>query len=1272
MNCVRPPLQKKPARGFAWSCGPCSRRQERKLEARNTPLVGEKALEGDDEEFMDEEEDENGLVLNPTGGSSPSNSDTQDSGLRPATTEQLAQAKLWPYRYLGVHCRVEDALDYDDRIYPRAASRLGPKHQANVTVWHGRPVELVKPKEIKRKYMKGNAYKKDIKPSKESVAAMEADKLAREKRPKWVVDEPPGYVRRGEDLPNNSSANTAKLRFRLPEVGEVSSRGQETSKADIHNMSPEQQEQLIDEYMARAKKLAGALGTKEYATDFLDKALELLYTNDFMPEPALEQLRHIDRRKVAEAPDFNKEELKRFEEGITKYGSQLWDTTKHVGKSRKHGDIVRFYYVWKKWDRGKEIWGSYEGRKSKKQVKPMDTKLMDDVADDYDDSAFDNEKAAERKRGFECKFCSTRKSRQWRRAPGTAPWTTVLAEPSSKSSKEKAVHLMVALCQRCAGLWRKYAITWENIEDVNKKANQGGGKAWKRKIDEELLTELKSANEASSVGLSGTAAAAAASVGADVPQTLVTQSEYEFSRKKQKTTSEEPPKKKIVEKAPEPPLIPEEPKRKTHPCAVCGEMEPVGEQHLCCRICRLTVHRNCYGVTECRSVDRWTCDMCLNDSTSQLSTTYDCVLCSVRQGQTEYELMEPPKVSHKKKTDREREKERQEKEMVIEATEDYRRKQKEMGRPVDPREPLKRTAGNNWVHIVCAVWIPEIKFDDAKALEPSEGIGLIPTARYEQVCKLCKTSSGACVTCHQCPATFHVACAQQYGYTLGFDITPVKSSRRDVINTVTLGSEAGNAAAVVYCREHSVKSIVHPMSEPVQDSDLNALQLYVRNYKQADHSLTGTVRKAAIINSSTRANTQVNNSTTARRSSVSNGSTSGTAQASRSVRVSPATITVKSEEVDEDGDRIVHLSDTVVAEPSERECSNCGCNTSPKWHRVQTTPGTNIKSSPKLLLDTAASNGHAQLDRAQFRDSSASRKLAPHLEPTMGSNVPQNDDGLQIINAVTTEAIGQSLPRGVANGAHADNDLDAPATFLCHKCFLRKGREPTPCRATVGHSEDSRGAVQDLTVPMASPVPLSSNLGASEPRYNNWPAPPTVYTAAGVSHSPEPSVGSGIQVQYAPVPAHFYGNGYATPHSHHLGTTSNHLNGTASPYQLPRSNIGHMESMPFNAPGQHHSSPPYEYALPSTNRPRSPPVPERPIHTPHGVPRAAENPFLVPHQAHSSPRQAQPRNHGSPPSRIGERPETPTEGIGRNGGWPGSDVMMNGASASPSLRNLLH
>lgn len=126
------------------------------------------------------------------------------------------------------------------------------------------------------------------------------------------------------------------------------------------------------------------------------------------------------------------------------------------------------------------------------------------------------------------------------------------------------------------------------------------------------------------------------------------------------------------------------------------------------------------------------------------------MLCPIES--TPQDFLEPMKPTHKKKNDKEREKDRVERELSIKAAEFYRKKQEEMNRPLIPREPLKRTANNNWVHVTCAVWTPEVKFGQGKALERSEGIPTIPSARYDETCKICKTNQGACVACLSCRA----------------------------------------------------------------------------------------------------------------------------------------------------------------------------------------------------------------------------------------------------------------------------------------------------------------------------------------------------------------------------------------------------------------------------------------------------------------------------------------------------------------------------------------
>jgi hypothetical protein len=550
-----------------------------------------------DDEELNEEEDE---VVH-TGRTSPEND--KDDHPTQGTPEQIHQSSLWPYRYLGQHCKVEDALDYDDRIYPRASSRIGPKHQASVVTWPGQPVQYEPALEIKK------AGKKDSKLSKEAQAALEAEKARREKRPKWIQDAPPGYVARGDDYDPDDPKCTA-IPLWKPTTDDVISSDN------------------VKKYVEDAMALAGPLELPENSTNLRDNAMVVLYSAGLDPARALNLLKEMDKDEFKE-PDFSPAEQKKFEDAIVKYGSELHLVSKHMRAAGvKHGDVVRHYYIWKKTARGKKIWGDYSGRKGKKETKKNDeeaSKLQDDVADDHDDSAYDAEKANEKKRTFMCVFCSTKTSRQWRRAPGAASvHLEGVGKTSNKNNKEQHIQ---ALCRRCAELWRRYAIQWEDIEEVAKKVAQAGGRAWKRKQDEELLKELISAKELMSItqdiselidSSSGDPGTANGSTNGEPPRKKLKSSADErngqdvaASKKKEKGSDKGTPAPAV-----------EMPKPKTLPCAICGQFDPLGDQHLSCRECRLAVHKNCYGVVDsraCAKQGKWTCDLCVNDRNPQVS-----------------------------------------------------------------------------------------------------------------------------------------------------------------------------------------------------------------------------------------------------------------------------------------------------------------------------------------------------------------------------------------------------------------------------------------------------------------------------------------------------------------------------------------------------------------------------------------------------------------------------------------------------------------------------
>jgi hypothetical protein len=490
-------------------------------------------------------------------------------------------------------------------------------------------VQLVKPTEIKKKYVKSGSNKKDTKLTKETQQAIEADRAAKAKRAKHIEDEPQGYVARGEDFANDDKANcTAQVLFKLPEVGEPSARGLDDSVVT-------QSEEITDAYMAKARDVAKKIGVEPHSTDFLDRAVALLQKNSFNMESALKELSKTKAlgtwpnsrwgwaaRDSLRDPKLvlKDDEKKKFADGVRRYGSELRLVRQHV-RTISHADTVRYWYYWKKTPQGRKIWGAYDGRKnaSKKKAATVEasTKLLDDIADDQDDSAFDNQKVYNLAKRMQCKFCSTKHSRFWRRAPNTTPGETVLGD---QRSKEKNTQYNVGLCQRCARLWRKYAIRWEDQDETAKKISQGGGRSWKRRVDEELIKEWELAEQNAHLPPIEPEDMPGVVPHPDGPPAKRLKSSSETAvpipapvPEKKKVVAPPPPPPPPPPKEPTPPPQPNPPKMRTFPCAVCDAYEVPADPLLQCRDCKLTVHRGCYGVSENKNSLKWSCDPCSND-----------------------------------------------------------------------------------------------------------------------------------------------------------------------------------------------------------------------------------------------------------------------------------------------------------------------------------------------------------------------------------------------------------------------------------------------------------------------------------------------------------------------------------------------------------------------------------------------------------------------------------------------------------------------------------
>ncbi|XP_054913099.1 protein Jade-1 isoform X5 [Poeciliopsis prolifica] len=72
-------------------------------------------------------------------------------------------------------------------------------------------------------------------------------------------------------------------------------------------------------------------------------------------------------------------------------------------------------------------------------------------------------------------------------------------------------------------------------------------------------------------------------------------------------------------------------------------------------------------------------------------------------------------------------------------------------------------SGTKWVHVSCALWIPEVSIGNPEKMEPITNVSHIPSNRWALICCLCKEKTGACIQCSakNCRTAFHVTCGLQ-------------------------------------------------------------------------------------------------------------------------------------------------------------------------------------------------------------------------------------------------------------------------------------------------------------------------------------------------------------------------------------------------------------------------------------------------------------------------------------------------------------------------------
>ncbi|XP_078241849.1 E3 ubiquitin-protein ligase Jade-2 isoform X4 [Pogona vitticeps] len=185
-------------------------------------------------------------------------------------------------------------------------------------------------------------------------------------------------------------------------------------------------------------------------------------------------------------------------------------------------------------------------------------------------------------------------------------------------------------------------------------------------------------------------------------------------------------------------------------CDVCRSPEGEdGNEMVFCDKCNVCVHQACYGILKVPT-GNWLCRTCA------LGVQSKCLLCPKRGG------------------------------------------------------ALKPTrSGTKWVHVSCALWIPEVSIGCPEKMEPITKISHIPASRWALSCSLCKECTGTCIQCSMpsCITAFHVTCAFEHN-----------------LDMRTLLAENDEVKFKSFCLEHS-SGATKPPDEARVDADQGKLDM---------------------------------------------------------------------------------------------------------------------------------------------------------------------------------------------------------------------------------------------------------------------------------------------------------------------------------------------------------------------------------------------------------------------------------------------------------------
>lgn len=213
-------------------------------------------------------------------------------------------------------------------------------------------------------------------------------------------------------------------------------------------------------------------------------------------------------------------------------------------------------------------------------------------------------------------------------------------------------------------------------------------------------------------------------------------------------------------------------------CCICFENKSTVQNRIeQCNQCHVFAHAKCYGKMTYGENKQWTCNKCIYMKQSD-DIEIKCEICPFASG------------------------------------------------------ALKQTIDNNWVHILCALYIEEIAFTNVNEMTGID-IGQLPYKKFHNKCFICAKrqnnldTAGATIKCvnKNCDTYFHIICAAE----------------QNLLKEKLL--KGGNINYCGYCDIHSPKSKIGAGQSQLKISSTTTLNSIVETNNELQESTNATAEK---------------------------------------------------------------------------------------------------------------------------------------------------------------------------------------------------------------------------------------------------------------------------------------------------------------------------------------------------------------------------------------------------------------------------------------------